>query len=300
MMSKLSTTWSPSPPVASESASAPGLQKQPQQQQHETRWGPGATFSTVEGGVEYRHRQTPPRSSPPPPPLLGISLTSAGTPAPPLTYGLTATARDRIMVQETERKNDSGSTTTAAAAAKLVGTATARETNHLEGIPPLPAPQTKEGVDSIATPQAQHQQDNRQLHRGQYPQKPLSGSPFSSPSLLGRQCQREDEKPVGGGGGDCEGKYRSVGSCPTIGATGASPLLARHELTDRSAWERSQRLVRLFAMLFGFLRSSRASFRSSGISLGQDCISKDTRFCLFCRHKRTLGLIAILFQNFGR
>lgn len=49
------------------------------------------------------------------------------------------------------------------------------------------------------------------------------------------------ERKGGSGGGG--GNYRSVCSCPAIGATATSPLFARHELTDRSALERSQRLV---------------------------------------------------------
>lgn len=66
----------------------------------------------------------------------------------------------------------------------------------------------------------------------------------------------------GGGAGNCGGgdggggnvvrgveggrglSYRSVSSCPAIGATSASPLLGRNELTDSSALERSRRLVR--------------------------------------------------------
>ncbi|CAB1110112.1 unnamed protein product [Ectocarpus sp. CCAP 1310/34] len=90
---------------------------------------------------------------------------------------------------------------------------------------------------------------------------PLS-SLLSSPSLLGSVDQRtpsnaeqsDEEEGTSDGGGrdegtghrgaDRGGNYRSVCSCPAIGATGASSLFARHELTDRSALERSQQLVR--------------------------------------------------------
>lgn len=229
------TAWSPSPSVTPATACAPGLLQQQQQ---------GKAQVPVEGGVECRQNKTSPQLPlSPPPPLLGVSSTSSVTPTPPLLHGpTTTTSGSTVAVRGIEPEKDDDN--------QSGGNVTARETNRHVGVPPLPVAHTKDDGDLTTAATTQQQQENQQWHRRQQPQTPLSSTPSSSPSLLCRYRptrQNEEEKPAGGGGGDDEGKYRSICSCPAIGAADVSPLLARHELTDRSALERSQRLVSVFS-----------------------------------------------------
>lgn len=264
--SKLLTAWSSTPPVASTTACAPSMPQQRQQRQHQQQgntWGSGTTSSKAEGGVEYQLHQTTSPFPLSPPPSLAVSSTSSRTPTSPIPHGRTTTGGDRVIAQEIERETDGEDAHTAASAASYRGNLTARETSHHMGVPPLPAAQTKESRDSIdtaiatATPtqQQQQQQEKKQRYRGLRSQMPLS-SLFSSPSLLcGKRSTRQNKegKPLGGRSGDDEAKYRSICSCPAIGAMDECPLFTRHELTDRSASERSQRLVSVGSSIDSFV-----------------------------------------------
>lgn len=194
-----------------------------------------------------------------------VPASARATPvAPPASNSATSKEED----QESDQSDTADAADTRSSSNILAGS------NECAGHAPLPVPDnqqhepnaTASSVGTItAIPPLRRQVEHHPLKReGQALLRrspmPLS-SLLSSPSLLGSLYQRipsnaeqsDDEEGTSDGGGrdegagrrgaDRGGNYRSVCSCPAIGATGASPLFARHELTDRSALERSQQLV---------------------------------------------------------
>ncbi|CAM9201076.1 unnamed protein product, partial [Ectocarpus fasciculatus] len=195
-----------------------------------------------------------------------VSASARATPvAPPASNSATSNEEDQ---------NSGESDTADAAATRSSSSDVLAGSNQRAGHAPLPVPDnelhepnaTASSVSTIATPPLRRQVEHHP-HKGEK-QALLRRSPMplssllSSPSLLDSVDQRfpsnteqsDEEEGTSDGGGHDEGagrrgadgggNYRSVCSCPAIGATGASPLFARHELTDRSALERSQQLVR--------------------------------------------------------
>lgn len=269
-----SSTWplNPSKISASTPALAGGSQLEGK------RWGSGTSFSAAQAGAVYQRQDIPP--------LLSVSPLRRKSSAVPSTSAKTPAAQPGLDTTsgKAEQGNALDNTTTAAAAARRNSIGMAEGINRSASKAALStALETHEGeitaVAAVTAASLQQQtqkqkQELRQLHerkhqRGQghqLLQMPLS-SLLSSPALLCRTHsthQTRGGEPTGnadgdsaggcdvfgrgGGGGErgVGGNYRSVCSCPTIGVTDTSPLFSRHELTDRSALERSQRLVSWF------------------------------------------------------
>lgn len=192
---------------------------------------------------------------------------SSAVPASARATPVAPPASNSATSKEEDQESDQSDTADAAAARSssnvLAGS------NQRAGHPPLPVPDNQQhelnatacSVGTTAIPPLRRQVEphphkrEKQAHLRRSPM-PLS-SLLSSPSLLdslpSNTEQSDEEEGASDGGGRDEGpgrrganrggNYRSVCSCPAIGATGASPLFARHDLTDRSALERSQQLV---------------------------------------------------------
>lgn len=235
------------------------------------------------GGAHRRQETPPLASVWPPRPTSSSVVPSASARAPAVPPGLDTTSDNIPTEMEEEQGNDGDYTTIAAVDERgRNGTARESNRSVRQTTLPAGFRTQEDGATAVATAAAplqqqtrQQKQERRQPHESkeqhaqghQQLQMPLS-SLLSSPSLLCRTDsthQTRAREPTGNGGsdiaGDCgivggdgdergggdvgvgDGNYRSIFSCPAIGVTDTSPLFSRHELTDRSALERSQRLV---------------------------------------------------------
>lgn len=208
---------------------------------------------------------------------------SARSPAPPPGLETTRGNTPSEIEEEQGNYEDNKPPADSSARGRSIGITRESDRSARQAIPVAPLQTGEDGTTAVATAAAaaplqqqaeKQKQELRQLHeskqqgaQGQQQVQMTLSSLLSSPSLLcrthsthpttgeGDPCGSNGEDNAGGGvvavsggernggGGGGGGNYRSVCSCPAIGATATSPLFARHELTDRSALERSQRLV---------------------------------------------------------